>query len=218
MSAAQAFGPNLRRARVIRRISLEQIARETKVSVDLWEAMERNDFSRWPTGIYARAYIREYAEMIGVDPDVSVDEFCRWFPQGDRRAERLVRGQAELLQHSLTWNDDVLPDGKRERRATAPASNVQRLLKSTRSQRLVAAGIDVCIVFIASGLLTVVSHLRFLVTIACTGLLYHGTSLIIAGASPAVLVIDAYASARFQRRPRSRRQIFLQLRSSSDES
>ena len=62
-------------------VSLDEIVRDTKVSVELWEAMERNDFARWPTGIYARAFIREYAEMIGVDPDSTLDEFCRWFPR-----------------------------------------------------------------------------------------------------------------------------------------
>src|SRR5712691_3122846 len=94
MSAGHVFGPDLRRARVKRGIALEEISRRTNVSIDLWAAMERNDFSRWPTGIYARAYVREYARAIGVDPDATVDEFCRSFPQGDRRTERILREQA----------------------------------------------------------------------------------------------------------------------------
>ena len=82
MSGREAFGPNLRRVRIQHGVSLHQIATETNVSDVLWSAMEKNDFSRWPNGIFARAYIRDYAKIIGVDPDTTVDEFCRWFPQG----------------------------------------------------------------------------------------------------------------------------------------
>ena len=87
MSEQDAFGPNLRRIRIQRGVSLEQIALATKVSAALWAGLERNDLSRWPTGIYARGFVREYARAIGVDVESTVDEFCRSFPQGDRRAE-----------------------------------------------------------------------------------------------------------------------------------
>ena len=107
MTGVEAFGPNLRRMRLRRGISLYELSVRTKVSVELWDAMEGNDVSRWPAGLYARAYIREYAEVIGADPDATVDEFCRLFPQGDRRAESLVRDHAELLGHPLTWSDDL---------------------------------------------------------------------------------------------------------------
>ena len=108
MSAREAFGPNLRRLRLHRGISLEQIAADTKVSVDLWKGLEANDFSRWPGGIYARSYVRSYAEAIGVDPDDTIDEFCRWFPLGDRRVARTVREQAVIVGHAdLVWGDET---------------------------------------------------------------------------------------------------------------
>ncbi len=111
MSPHEAFGPNLRRIRIQRGISLETIAAETKVSADLWDGLEHNDCSRWPTGIYARAFVREYARLIGVEPESTVDEFCRWFPQGDRRALRVVREQAQIVGHQLTWSGDLPPSG-----------------------------------------------------------------------------------------------------------
>lgn len=108
MSAREAFGPNLRRIRIQRGVSLEHISHDTKVSVDLWKGLEQNDFSRWPTGIYARAYVRSYALAIGVDPDTTVDDFCRWFPHGDRRVARVVRESAEIVGHQdLQWRDDL---------------------------------------------------------------------------------------------------------------
>src|SRR5687767_1774055 len=121
----QAFGPNLRRIRIQKGISIEKIAAETKVSTDLLNGLERNDFSRWPVGIYARAYVRQYAFAIGVDPDTTVDEFCRWFPQGDRRAERVVREQATIVGHQLTWQDEVPPSSPTNRRGGKPAAKSQ---------------------------------------------------------------------------------------------
>jgi len=111
MSAREAFGPNLRRIRIQHGISLEQIAQETKVAVDLWKGLERNDFSRWPSGIFARAYIREYARIVGADPEGAVDEFCRWFPNGDRRGLRVVREHAQIVGHDLEWPGDNPPAG-----------------------------------------------------------------------------------------------------------
>lgn len=108
----EAFGPNLRRVRLQRGISIEHIAHTTNIAQDLLEALERNDFSEWPSGIFARAYVRQYAQAVGADPDATVDEFCRNFPQGDRRAESLMREQAALVGHDLEWQDDV-EDGRR---------------------------------------------------------------------------------------------------------
>ena len=107
MSPQEAFGPNLRRIRIQRGITLEQIAAQTKVSVNLWDGLEHNDFGRWPAGIFARSYVREYASLIGVDPESTVDEFCRWFSRGDRRVLRLVREQAEIVGHQLEWQEEL---------------------------------------------------------------------------------------------------------------
>jgi transcriptional regulator with XRE-family HTH domain len=118
-----AFGPNLRRLRVQRQISIEQIVEATKVSAAWFHGLERNDFSLWPTGVCARAFVRQYAEAIGVDADSTVDEFCRWFPQGDRRSERTVREHAEIVGHdNLDWQD-VPPADQDDRRGAARTSH-----------------------------------------------------------------------------------------------
>lgn len=111
MSGSNAFGPNLRRIRLQRGVSLKQLSESTKVAETLWAGLERNDFSRWPTGIFARAYVREYAKAIGADPEATVDEFCRWFPHGDRRALKLVREQAKIVGHQFAGQGDVPPAG-----------------------------------------------------------------------------------------------------------
>ena len=126
MSAREAFGPNLRRLRLQRGLTLEQIADRTKVSIALWDGLEENDLSRWPSGVFARSYVREYAEIVGADPDATVDEFCRWFPQGDRRAERIIRGHAQIVGHSLDWEDQVPPDADRRAGATPSDADAKK--------------------------------------------------------------------------------------------
>ena len=118
MSSREAFGPNLRRIRIQRGITLDWIAAETNVSVELWDGLEHNDFERWPNGIFARSYVREYARILGVDQESTVDEFCRWFTPGDRRVLRLVREQAEIVGHELEWKEHLPPEaGDVDRRA-----------------------------------------------------------------------------------------------------
>ncbi len=120
-----AFGPNLRRLRLRRQISVEQIADSTKVAASLFLELERNDFSHWPSGVFARSYIRQYAEAVGADPESTVDEFCRWFPQGDRRLERTVREHATIVGHDTLQWQDVAPGELGERRDQhAPRSTV----------------------------------------------------------------------------------------------
>ena len=121
-------------------LTIYEIVTSTNVSAALWEGLERNDLSRWPTGIYARAYVRSYAKAIGVDAESTVDEFCRCFPHGDRRAELVIRGHAEIIGHEdLQWRDHVPPaagDGDRRgagaalpapRKAPSPAAFFSRL-------------------------------------------------------------------------------------------
>src|SRR6478672_6543574 len=128
MSEREAFGPNLRRIRLQRGVSLKQLAESTKVAETLWAGLERNDFSRWPNGIFARAYVREYAKAIGADPEATVDEFCRWFPNGDRRIAPIIKGQAEIVGHSeLEWRDDVPPGAANgDRRGAGEAPPVRK--------------------------------------------------------------------------------------------
>src|SRR5436189_2056845 len=74
------FGAKLRDARERRGVSLRQIANATKISVSALEALERNDISRLPGGIFSRAFVRSYAAEIGVDPEQTVREFLAQFP------------------------------------------------------------------------------------------------------------------------------------------
>jgi transcriptional regulator with XRE-family HTH domain len=113
MSERDTFGPRLRRERERRGISLETLAARTNVSAELWIGLESNDFSKWPGGLFARAFVRDYARVVGLDAQELVDDFCRLFPVGDRRALPRLRAQAELIGHELQASDDpkLIPGG-----------------------------------------------------------------------------------------------------------
>jgi cytoskeleton protein RodZ len=75
------FGGKLRQARERRGISLRQIAASTKIAAAALEALERNDISKLPGGIFSRAFVRSYAVEAGLDPDETVREFLDRFNQ-----------------------------------------------------------------------------------------------------------------------------------------
>jgi len=73
------FGGKLRLARERRGTSLQQISAATKISIGALEALERNDISKLPGGIFSRSFVRSYAQEVGLDPDETVNEFLERF-------------------------------------------------------------------------------------------------------------------------------------------
>ena len=77
----ESFGARLRRRREEQSIALATIAEQTRIKLSLLEALERDDVSHWPAGIFRRAFIRAYAHAIGLNPDVVVREFLEAYPE-----------------------------------------------------------------------------------------------------------------------------------------
>ena len=75
----RAFGERLRRQRRHKNLSLTEIAASTKVGASHYAALERGDCSRWPGGVYNRAFIRAYAKAVDLDPDETAAEFAEYF-------------------------------------------------------------------------------------------------------------------------------------------
>jgi cytoskeleton protein RodZ len=84
------FGGKLRQARERRGISLRQIAASTKISAAALDALERNDVSKLPGGIFSRAFVRSYAVEVGLDPGETVKEFLERF-EGEPAPSASVR-------------------------------------------------------------------------------------------------------------------------------
>jgi transcriptional regulator with XRE-family HTH domain len=188
---ADDFGPSLREERERRGITLEQLSATTRVSVDLWIGLEQNDFSRWPAGIFARAFMRDYARAIGLDSDAVVNEFCRQFPVGDRRVGRIVRAQAELIGHQMEeGGSEPLPAGRERRKARRAESPVpsSRLIYTPR---IIAAAVDVGCVTAMALVGTTLLGAGFFAAVGVSALLYFSVSTIGTGATPGVRVLQA---------------------------
>lgn len=87
MEPKGTFGPRLRQERERRQISLQSIAVNTKISQSLLAGLERDDVSKWPSGIFRRAFVRSYARAIGLDADEIVKEFGERFPDPSEPVE-----------------------------------------------------------------------------------------------------------------------------------
>ena len=69
-----SVGETLRRERLRRELSLEQISRETKISARLLEAIENEEFDRLPGGVFAKSFARQYARYLGLDEEEAASE------------------------------------------------------------------------------------------------------------------------------------------------
>jgi transcriptional regulator with XRE-family HTH domain len=101
VSERRAFGDRARRQRERRGVTLETIAQSTKVPASLFAGLERGDCSRWPAGVYSRAYVKAYAQAIGLDVDEAVEDFTAAFGNtlpdaADRPPARRVRAAGAL--------------------------------------------------------------------------------------------------------------------------
>lgn len=78
---------------------MRELATRTKISTSALEALERNDFSRLPGGIFGRSFVRAYALEVGVDPDTTVTRFIDLLEQSEREeAERRAARRPAITQ------------------------------------------------------------------------------------------------------------------------
>jgi len=115
------FGARLRQQREERQITLTTISTKTKIKVSLLAALEHDDVSVWPKGLFGRAYLRNYATAIGLDPETVVSEFLAVHPEfayvapqveeaeAAARTEAARRGAAEKFRRFVSSAFSVRP-------------------------------------------------------------------------------------------------------------
>ena len=192
MSERDTFGPRLRSDRERRGISIDTIVAVTKVSADLWVGLERNDFSKWPSGIFARAFVRDYAKAVGLDSDEVVDEFCRLFPQGDRRGGRLIQAHAEIIGHDPSAVEDagLVPRGGDRRTVAQERKALARARRIRLAPRGVAAALDIIATMSVAALASAVTGAGFWSAAGATGMIYYALSTIFSGSTPGNLAVE----------------------------
>ncbi len=60
------IGETLRRERLQQGLDLQQVSETTKIGTRMLQAMEQNDFSKLPGGVFTRSFIRQYAVALGL--------------------------------------------------------------------------------------------------------------------------------------------------------
>lgn len=70
-----SVGHTLREARERRDITLGQISQATNIPRRVLEAIDSGDLTHLPGGLFTRAYLRAYAEQLGLEPDAVLAEY-----------------------------------------------------------------------------------------------------------------------------------------------
>src|SRR5215467_2789291 len=89
------LGEELRRLREERGIALSDISEGTRIGTRFLKAIEENNFSVLPGGIFTRSFIRAYAKRVGMDEDEAIG----------------------LYQQHLAEESGELPPAREERKA-----------------------------------------------------------------------------------------------------
>ncbi len=195
-SDEQSFGARLRRERERRQVALASISENTKISVSLFEALEREDVSRWPLGIYRRAFIRAYAQGIGLDPDVVVKEFLDRFPDPAELAASDLEAAAAAAKPAAAAAKPAAAAAK-----PTAVDAVVRLMMPPPShrfaggpllagigRRLAAAACDAGIVLAIAGVMFVVFG-KFWAPLGATMLAYYAGGILLLGNAPGVCLL-----------------------------
>src|SRR5688572_12744330 len=107
-------GAALREARERRGISLEALARTTKIGVATLRALERNQVDHLPGGIFLRGFLRAYARQVKLDPEDTVRRYLAQFERPPAAAVATETAGTELESTPLVHHDaDIGESGRR---------------------------------------------------------------------------------------------------------
>ncbi len=77
------IGNSLREARLRKRLEFREVEQATKIRSRYLRALEEEDFEALPAETYVRGFLRAYAEALGLDGQLYVDEYNSRFVTGE---------------------------------------------------------------------------------------------------------------------------------------
>ncbi|UOQ93283.1 helix-turn-helix domain-containing protein [Halobacillus shinanisalinarum] len=93
------IGSRLREAREGKQLTLEEIQSTTKIQKRYLQAIENNEFGTLPGKFYTRAFIREYASAVGLNPEQVMEEHSSELPSTEEEPavtySRVQRSKSE---------------------------------------------------------------------------------------------------------------------------
>lgn len=69
MSNGESVGEMLRNAREAKNLTVAQAHQSTKISVEVLESLEQDDFGAFASETYLKGFLRSYAQFLGLDAD-----------------------------------------------------------------------------------------------------------------------------------------------------
>ena len=80
------LGSSLREARVRRGVELAQVAAETRIRTPYLQALEDERFELLPGSVYGKGFLRAYADYLGLESQLFVEEYNARFSAGEAPA------------------------------------------------------------------------------------------------------------------------------------
>src|SRR5438132_5033207 len=80
------LGNSLREARVRQGLDFPQAELATKIRAKYLRALEEEQFDALPGQTYVRGFLRAYADYLGLDGQIYVDEYSSRFASGDEES------------------------------------------------------------------------------------------------------------------------------------
>ena len=78
-----SIGETLREARMRQRLDIADVEARTKIRAKYLRALENEEFGMLPGPTFVKTFLRTYAEMLGLDPHVLVEEYRASYEHGD---------------------------------------------------------------------------------------------------------------------------------------
>ena len=94
------IGNSLREARLRKELDFPELEQGTKIRAKYLRALEDENFDPLPSATYVKGFLRTYADYLGLDGQLYVDEYNVRYGSGDEVLERRVRGNADARDGS----------------------------------------------------------------------------------------------------------------------
>jgi cytoskeleton protein RodZ len=95
------IGNSLREARLRQQLDFPEIEQQTKIRAKYLKALEDEQFEELPAPTYVKGFLRNYADVLGLDGQLYVDEYNSRFVTGEEDVPLRPRDYQRRPQHSF---------------------------------------------------------------------------------------------------------------------
>jgi len=108
----RTVGELLRAKREEKKLTVAQVHAETKISVEMIEALEDDDYSSFPSELHLKGFLRNYAQLLELDANILWSSVGRRAPSAD--------GAATVWDDEETLHEEKLSSPRLFQRVVLP--------------------------------------------------------------------------------------------------